>query len=120
MLAYYLKLALKSLRRNPVLSSLMVLALGLGIGACVTTLTVYYLMSGNPIPHKSEVLYAVQLDSWDPNDEPTEGAEDVRRASNDDPPRMLQRAHKSRNRSCPQRKQLLGGLPPSVFELEER
>jgi putative ABC transport system permease protein len=77
MLAYYFKLATNSLRRNPILSSLMVLALGLGIGACMTTLTVYYLMSGNPIPHKSEILYAVQLDSWDPNGEPTEGPEDL-------------------------------------------
>jgi putative ABC transport system permease protein len=74
---YYLRLALTSLRRTPVLSALMVLALGLGIGAFMTTFTVYYLMSGDPIPHKSSVLYAVQLDNWDPNDPPTESAEDV-------------------------------------------
>jgi putative ABC transport system permease protein len=74
---YYLKLGSQSLRRNPVLSSLMVLALALGIGACMTTLTVYHLMSGNPIPHKSDQLFAVQLDSWDPNDEPTEGPRDL-------------------------------------------
>ncbi len=77
MFSYYLKLAFKSLRRNPVLSALMVLALGLGIGAFMTTYTVYYLMSGNPIPHKSEQLFAVQLDNWDPNDPPTESAADV-------------------------------------------
>lgn len=77
MLSYYLKLALKSIRRNPVMSGLMVLALGLGIGAFMTTYTVYYLMSGNPIPHKSDVLYAVQLDNWDPNDPPTESAADL-------------------------------------------
>jgi len=74
---YYLRLAWLSLRRTPVLSSLMVLALGLGIGAFMTTFTVYYLMSGDPIPHKSDVLYAVQLDNWDPNNPPTESAEDV-------------------------------------------
>jgi putative ABC transport system permease protein len=55
----------------------MVLALGLGIGAFMTTFTVYYLMSGDPIPHKSSMLYAVQLDNWDPNDPPTESAKDV-------------------------------------------
>ncbi len=77
MFNYYLRLALTSLRRTPVLSALMVLALGLGIGAFMTTFTVYYLMSGDPIPHKSSVLYAVQLDNWDPNDPPTESAEDV-------------------------------------------
>jgi putative ABC transport system permease protein len=65
------------MRRTPVLSSLMVLALGLGIGAFMTTFTVYYLMSGDPIPHKSSTLYAVQLDNWDPNAPPTESAKDV-------------------------------------------
>jgi putative ABC transport system permease protein len=59
------------------MSALMVLALGLGIGAFMTTFTVYYLMSGDPIPHKSDVLFAVQLDNWDPNDDPTESAKDV-------------------------------------------
>ena len=77
MFSYYLRLALTSMRRTPVLSGLMVLALGLGIGAFMTTFTVYYLMSGDPIPHKSEVLFAVQLDNWDPNDDPTESAQDV-------------------------------------------
>lgn len=77
MFSYYLRLAMTSIRRTPVLSALMVLALGLGIGAFMTTFTVYYLMSGDPIPHKSDVLYAVQLDNWDPNDDPTESASDV-------------------------------------------
>ena len=77
MFNYYLRLASRSIRRNPVLSGLMVLALGLGIGAFMTTYTVYYLMSGDPIPHKSDVLYAVQLDNWDPNDPPTESPKDV-------------------------------------------
>jgi putative ABC transport system permease protein len=34
-------------------------------------------MSGDPIPQKSAQLYAVQLDNWDPNESPTESAEDV-------------------------------------------
>jgi putative ABC transport system permease protein len=65
------------MRRTPILTALMVAALGLGIGAFMTTFTVYYLMSGDPIPHKSDVLFAVQLDNWDPNDPPTESAKDV-------------------------------------------
>jgi putative ABC transport system permease protein len=75
--SYYVRLALASLKRTPVMSALMVVALGLGIGAFMTTFTVYYLMSGDPIPHKSSVLYAVQLDNWDPNNPPTESAKDV-------------------------------------------
>lgn len=77
MFSYYLRLALASLKRTPLLSALMVVALGLGIGAFMTTFTVYYLMSGDPIPHKSSVLFAVQLDNWDPNSPPTESAKDV-------------------------------------------
>lgn len=65
MFLYQLHLAIKSIRRNPVLSALMVLAIGIGIGVCMTAITVYYLMSGNPIPDKSDSLYAVQLNSWE-------------------------------------------------------
>lgn len=66
MFGYNLKLALKSMRRNPIMTTLMVAAIAVGIGVSMTTLTIYYLMSGNPIPHKSDVLYAVTMDSWDP------------------------------------------------------
>lgn len=68
MLRYYVKLGLLSIRRNPVLSALMVAAIAIGIGACMTVVTIDYVMSGNPIPHRSEVLHYVQLDSWDPFD----------------------------------------------------
>ena len=68
MFTYHLRLALKSLRRNPVLSALMIGAIALGVGVCSTTLTVYRLMSGNPIEHRNAVLYAVTLDNWDPNE----------------------------------------------------
>jgi putative ABC transport system permease protein len=68
MLAYYLRIALKSLRRNPMLAALMIGAIAVGVGVCITTLTVYRLMSGNPVEHRNDVLYAVTLDSWDPNE----------------------------------------------------
>ena len=64
--AYYVKLALGSMRRNPVMTGLTVAAIAVGIGISMTTLTVHYLMSGNPIPAKSDVLFAVTLDSWSP------------------------------------------------------
>ncbi|HET7569732.1 MAG TPA: ABC transporter permease [Gammaproteobacteria bacterium] len=67
MFFYNLRLALLSLRRNPVLSALMIVAIGLGIGAAMTMFTVYYQMSADPIPQKSSRLYRVQLDNWDPN-----------------------------------------------------
>jgi putative ABC transport system permease protein len=68
MFSYYLKLGLLSIRKNPVLSALMVAAIGVGIGACMTIVNIDYIMGGNPIPQRSDVLYHVQLDSWDPNE----------------------------------------------------
>lgn len=61
MFAYYLDLALRSFKRNKVLTALMVLALGLGIGACITTLTVLKLLSGDPLPQKSARIFTPEL-----------------------------------------------------------
>ncbi|WP_115050605.1 ABC transporter permease [Xanthomonas arboricola] len=63
MFGYYFNLALRSFRRNKVLTALMVLAIALGIGASMTTLTVFYVLSGDPIPEKSGVLFHPQLDA---------------------------------------------------------
>ncbi|NYZ63556.1 ABC transporter permease [Luteimonas deserti] len=62
MFGYYLQLALRSFRNSKVLTALMVLAIALGIGACMTTLTVFRVLSGDPIPEKSDRLFYVQLD----------------------------------------------------------
>lgn len=63
MFAHYLHLALRSFRRNKALTALMVLAIALGIGASMTTLTVFHVLSGDPIPSKSDRLFYVQLDA---------------------------------------------------------
>ncbi|MCR6701990.1 MAG: ABC transporter permease [Dokdonella sp.] len=68
MFSYYLQLGLRSLRRNPILTALMVLGIALGIGASMTTLTVFYLMGSDPIPWKSSKLHYVQLDNWSPDE----------------------------------------------------
>jgi putative ABC transport system permease protein len=77
MLAYYFRLALRSFRRNKVLTALMVIAIALGIGASMTTLTVFHVLSGDPIPQKSDRLFNVQVDprpmiGYQPNEEPEE------------------------------------------------
>jgi putative ABC transport system permease protein len=64
MFTYYLNLALRSLKRNKVLTTLMVLALALGIGASITTLTVLKLLSGDPLPQKSARLFYPQIDPY--------------------------------------------------------
>lgn len=66
MFRYYLKLGALSIRANPILSALMVAAIAIGIGACMTIMTVRHVMSDNPIAHKNDVLYHVQLDNWNP------------------------------------------------------
>jgi putative ABC transport system permease protein len=77
MFAYYFNLALRSFRRNKVLTALMVLAIALGIGASMTTLTVFYVLSGDPVPTRSDSLYYVQMapesmNGFKPGDEPAE------------------------------------------------
>ncbi|WP_348672164.1 ABC transporter permease [uncultured Abyssibacter sp.] len=75
MFRYYAWLAVRGLRRNPVLTGLMVLAIGIGIGASVTTITVLHVLSGDPLPSKSDVLFYPQVDPEDathyqPGDQP--------------------------------------------------
>ncbi|MET4676764.1 MULTISPECIES: ABC transporter permease [unclassified Luteibacter] len=66
MFSYYFQLGLRSLRRNPVLTALMVMAIGFGVAASMTTYSVFRATSRNPIPQKSDVLYNVQVDNWGP------------------------------------------------------
>ncbi len=75
MFNYYLQLGLISLKRNPILTALMVLGIALGIAATMTSLTLLHVMGGDPIPWKSDKLHYVQLDNWDPNQayDPDEG-----------------------------------------------
>ena len=79
MFLYNLRLALLSLKRDPILTALMIGAIAIGIGMSTTTLAVFHSMSSNPIADKSDRLYAVQLDSWsasqpyaDPDEPPTQ------------------------------------------------
>lgn len=61
MLSYYLKLSWLSVKRTPMLTALMIVAIGLGIGVSMTVLTVNYMMDKDPIPSKSYKLFHVQL-----------------------------------------------------------
>ncbi|MBW4049663.1 MAG: FtsX-like permease family protein [Proteobacteria bacterium] len=67
MFGYYFDLAMRSLRRNKALTALMVLAIALGIGASMTTLTVLHVLSGDPLPGRSNTLYYAQVDPRDLN-----------------------------------------------------
>ncbi|MDQ2077746.1 ABC transporter permease [Marinimicrobium sp. ABcell2] len=64
MWTYYTKLAWLSIKKTPVLSVLMVVAIATGIAASLTTLTLYSVMASNPLAHKNDSLFRLQLDSW--------------------------------------------------------
>jgi len=68
MFGYYFGLGLRSLRRNPALTALMVMAIGFGVAASMTTYSIFRATSNNPIPQKSDELYAVQVANWKPDD----------------------------------------------------
>lgn len=67
MFLYNLRLAKMSLGKQPLLTALMVAAIGIGVGACMTILTFVYTLGSDPIPQKSDELFAVRLDSWSPD-----------------------------------------------------
>lgn len=62
MIGYYLDLARRSLRKNVALTVLMILAIAFGVGASMTTLTVMHVLGSDPLPHKSDRLFYVQLE----------------------------------------------------------
>lgn len=66
MFGYYLDLALRSLKRSSGLTALMVLAIGFGVAASMTTYAVFRAVSGDPMPWKSGQLFVPQVDSWGP------------------------------------------------------
>jgi putative ABC transport system permease protein len=65
MFGYYLELAFRSLRRSRALTALMILAVALGIGASMTTLTVLHVLSGDPLPGRSGSIYMPRLEPRD-------------------------------------------------------
>jgi putative ABC transport system permease protein len=66
MLAYHVRIALRSLRRSLGLSTVIVGGIALGIGVASLFSTIRHSMAKDPIPGKSDVLHYVRLDSWDP------------------------------------------------------
>ena len=66
MFGYYAQLGLRSLRRNPVLTALMVMAIGFGVAASMITYAVFRAISGDPMPWKSAQLFVPQVDNWGP------------------------------------------------------
>lgn len=68
--ANYAELALTASRRTPALTVLIVLAIAIGIGTCMSMLTLYRAMSRDPIPSKSAQLFVPQIETRPPTDRP--------------------------------------------------
>jgi putative ABC transport system permease protein len=65
-LLYNIRIALLSLRRNRVLSAVIVGGIALGVGVSTMFSTIRHAFAQDPIPQRSAVLHYVRLDSWDP------------------------------------------------------
>ncbi|WP_243041981.1 ABC transporter permease [Dyella sedimenti] len=66
MFVHNLKLGAASLRRNPLLTALMIMSIGFGVAASMVTFSVFRAVSGDPIPQKSARLFTPQIDNRGP------------------------------------------------------
>jgi putative ABC transport system permease protein len=66
MFVHNLRLGARSLRKNPVLTALMIMSIGFGVAASMITYAVFRAVSGDPIPQKSSRLFAPQIDNRGP------------------------------------------------------
>lgn len=71
MFLYNLRLALENFKRAKLLYALVALTLALGIGLLSANIALINSMMSDPIPHKSEQLFHVSMNTW-PQSEPHE------------------------------------------------
>jgi putative ABC transport system permease protein len=108
MFSYYFMLGVRSLRRNPALTALMVLTLAIGVAASVSTVTILHVMSSNPIPQKSDRLFIPLIDNG-PLDgyNPADSAHDFDQMSYIDASNLLKGGHGERRTA-------LYGIGPAI------
>ncbi|HEX7341122.1 MAG TPA: ABC transporter permease [Rhodanobacteraceae bacterium] len=63
MLTYYLELAWRRCRQNLWMVALLVLTMAIGIASCMTALTIFGALSGQPLPGISAHLYVATMDA---------------------------------------------------------
>lgn len=64
MLKYYVQLAFENIKRAPTLYLLVILTLSLGVGLLCANLALVNSMASDPIPHKSDRLFHVSMNTW--------------------------------------------------------
>ena len=63
MFDYYLRLALRRCRQNPAVVGLLVLTMAIGIASCMTAMTIFGALAGEPLPGISPQLYVATMDA---------------------------------------------------------
>ncbi|HJQ96718.1 MAG TPA: ABC transporter permease [Candidatus Polarisedimenticolaceae bacterium] len=64
MLRYHLETAIRSLRRTPVLTTLLIGGIALGICVSTAFTTLRHMFEQDPLPGKTDRVFYVRLDSW--------------------------------------------------------
>ncbi|HEX3110503.1 MAG TPA: ABC transporter permease, partial [Thermoanaerobaculia bacterium] len=67
MFGYHVQTAFRSLRRTPVLTGVLIAAIALGICISTTFIALRHVFEKDPLPGKSQSLFYVRLDNWDPS-----------------------------------------------------
>ena len=67
MFAYHFRHVFNSIKSTPLISLVTVVGIAIGIAVSTSMITIFHIFSQDPIPHKSDLLYNVRMDSWDPN-----------------------------------------------------
>lgn len=76
MFGYYLHLAWRRCRQGPAMVALLVLTMAIGIASCMTAMTVFGALAGDPLPGISEHLYVVSMDAREVGDRPLDDDDD--------------------------------------------
>jgi putative ABC transport system permease protein len=79
MFRYYVTLGLASLRRNPALTTLMIVLIGAGVASSMITFAALRALTADPLPQKSSQLFGPQIDNWGP----------AHRSADGEPPQWL-------------------------------
>jgi putative ABC transport system permease protein len=75
MFSYYFDLGVRSLLRNVVITSLMILLIAIGVAGSITTYALLSAVSANPLPSKSGRLFIPQIDNRGPDGRVTNDGE---------------------------------------------
>jgi putative ABC transport system permease protein len=75
MFTYYVGLAARALSRNPLLTTLLIALIAVGVSASTTTLALLRALSADPLPQRSHSLFVPQIDNRGPNSHVTDSGD---------------------------------------------